>query len=233
MVSQGNDCPCHRRNQRHREWKHKGFSVTGSVSDMFHPDQREKLMQIVSSIFDGKIDILVNNVGTSIASETLEQRAEDISIVMGSNFEATYHLCQLSHPLLKESGNGSIINISSITSVAATPLSAIYAASKGVINQITKNLACEWAKDMIRVNAISPGLIDISMIHAIKANPELDDYLYRFICKIPMARPGNPNDISSVVAFLCFPAASYITGQVIVVDGGFTINGFCLPNNKN
>ncbi|KAG8649351.1 hypothetical protein MANES_08G079601v8 [Manihot esculenta] len=128
-----------------QEWKHKGFSVTGSVSDMFHPDQREKLMQIVSSIFDGKIDILVNNVGTSIASETLEQRAEDISIVMGSNFEATYHLCQLSHPLLKESGNGSIINISSITSVAATPLSAIYAASKGIDQGSDKDVFTPWS----------------------------------------------------------------------------------------
>ncbi|XP_058003072.1 tropinone reductase homolog isoform X2 [Hevea brasiliensis] len=263
MVSQGNDCCCHRRNKRHRvrhaiveelagfevavhtcsrnqkeldqclqEWKNKGFKVTGSVCDVSHRDQREKLMQTVSSIFTGKLNILVNNAGIALAKEAVEISPEDISFVIGINFESCYHLCQLSHPLLKASGNGSIINISSIVSIVATSQSAIYAASKGALNQITKNLACEWAKDMIRVNAISPGLIKTPFVENLTESPELADYIYRLLCRIPMSRFGKPNEISSMVAFLCFPTASYITGQVITVDGGFTVNGFCLPNNK-
>ncbi len=66
----------------------------------------------------------------------------------------------------------------------------------------------------------------------LQESPELADYIYRLLCRIPMSRFGKPNEISSMVAFLCFPTASYITGQVITVDGGFTVNGFCLPNNK-
>ncbi|XP_058003071.1 tropinone reductase homolog isoform X1 [Hevea brasiliensis] len=215
-----------------QEWKNKGFKVTGSVCDVSHRDQREKLMQTVSSIFTGKLNILVNNAGIALAKEAVEISPEDISFVIGINFESCYHLCQLSHPLLKASGNGSIINISSIVSIVATSQSAIYAASKGALNQITKNLACEWAKDMIRVNAISPGLIKTPFVENLTESPELADYIYRLLCRIPMSRFGKPNEISSMVAFLCFPTASYITGQVITVDGGFTVNGFCLPNNK-
>ncbi|XP_058003673.1 tropinone reductase homolog [Hevea brasiliensis] len=175
---------------------------------------------------------MVNNAGIALAKEAVEISPEDISFVIGINFESCYHLCQLSHPLLKASGNGSIINISSIVSIVATSQSAIYAASKGALNQITKNLACEWAKDVIRVNAISPGLIKTPFVENLTESPELADYIYRLLCRIPMSRFGKPNEISSMVAFLCFPTASYITGQVITVDGGFTVNGFCLPNNK-
>ncbi|KAF2282381.1 hypothetical protein GH714_043905 [Hevea brasiliensis] len=114
-----------------QEWKNKGFKVTGSVCDVSHRDQREKLMRTVSSIFNGKLNILVNNAGTTIAKDAVEQSPEDISFLMGTNFESSYHLCQLSHPLLKASGNGSIVNISSIASIVAVPQSAIYAASKG------------------------------------------------------------------------------------------------------
>ncbi|KAI7980052.1 hypothetical protein LOK49_Contig207G00001 [Camellia lanceoleosa] len=167
---------------------------------------------------------LVNNAGTAIAKEAAEFTVEDYNIVMGTNFEASYHLCQLAHPLLKASGKGSIVFNSSVAGVISLPRISIYAASKGAMNQLTKNLACEWAKDNIRVNAIAPGLIKTSLVDA--QNPLDLEMTNGIVSRTPIGRPGEANEVSSLVAFLCFPAASYITGQVICVDGGFTVNGF-------
>lgn len=123
-----------------------GFKVTGSVCDLLHREQRENLIETVSSVFHGKLNILVNNAGMAIHKEAVDFTADDISTIMVTNFESGYNLCQLAYPLLKASGNGSIVFNSSILSAVAISLSAIYSASKGAINQVTRNLACEWAK---------------------------------------------------------------------------------------
>ncbi|XP_062095502.1 tropinone reductase homolog isoform X3 [Humulus lupulus] len=139
------------------EWKRKGFQVTGSVCDVLFKDQRDKLMQTVSSLFQGKLNILVNAVGKPPEPKVAtEFSGEDISMAMGINFESAYHLSQLSHPLMKAAGNGSIVFNSSVAGIMAFPGGSIYSAAKGAINQVTKNLACEWAKDNIRVNTVAP-----------------------------------------------------------------------------
>ncbi|CAA2971036.1 tropinone reductase homolog [Olea europaea subsp. europaea] len=193
------------------DWKHKGFRVAGSVCDLSIRTQRDKLMEAVSIYFDGKINILVNNAGTSRLKQATDYTAEDFSLIMGTNFEASYHLCQLAHPFLKAAGSGSIVFISSVGGLMSVPSASLYAASKGAMNQVTKNLACEWAKDNIRVNAPSP---------------DSKQLIEGLIARTPLGRPGQPSEVSSMVAFLCFPAASYITGQVIYVDGGVTVNAF-------
>ncbi|WCJ28348.1 NAD(P)-binding Rossmann-fold superfamily protein [Euphorbia peplus] len=203
-------------------WQNKGFKVSGSLCDVSNRDQRMKLMETASSIFHGKLNILVNNVGTSTMKVALEQTAEDISMIMSTNFESCFHLCQLSHPLLKESGYGSIVNISSITSTVVAVPGAVYDASKGAVNQITKGLACEWAKDGIRVNAILPGYIQTPIMDSLSEMDIVD--VSKLINRIPVERAGKPEEIASIVAYLCFPTAGYITGQAITVDGGFTIN---------
>ncbi|WCJ28343.1 NAD(P)-binding Rossmann-fold superfamily protein [Euphorbia peplus] len=209
-----------------QQWQNKGFKVGGSLCDVSNGDQREKLMEIVSSIFHGKLNILVNNAGTAKMKEALNQKAEDVSMIMGTNFESCFHLCQLAHPLLKASGYGSIVNISSIGSVVAAMPGAIYGASKGAMNEITKGFACEWAKDGIRVNAVLPGLIQTSLVDSFsEVDPiNVPKSFEKFISRVPVQRIGKPEEISSIVAYLCFPSASYITGQSIIVDGGFTIN---------
>ncbi|CAH2049830.1 unnamed protein product [Thlaspi arvense] len=105
----------------------------------------------------------VNNAGTAVFKEITEVTAEDYSTIMGTNFESAYHLCQLAHPLLRASGKGSVVFISSIAGLVGLPRLSIHAASKGAINQITRSLACEWAKDNIRVNTVAPGVISTSL----------------------------------------------------------------------
>ncbi|XP_058736965.1 tropinone reductase homolog At5g06060-like [Vicia villosa] len=204
------------------EWKAKGFRVTGSVCDILVPGQREKLMETVDSIFNGKLNILVNNAGSMTPKTILEYTCEDMATIMGTNFESGYHLCQLAHPLLKESGYGSIISISSIFGLKPVPFSSIYAASKGAINQCAKNFALEWAKDNIRTNVVAPGPVVTSLLESIMKHPEAENVWGDVLSHTPISRVGEAKEISALVAFLCLPAASYITGQIIAADGGFT-----------
>ncbi|KAI3904840.1 hypothetical protein MKW92_041067 [Papaver armeniacum] len=200
-----------------RKWKEKGYNVTGSVSDASVPADREKLIKTVSS---------VNNVGTSVFKDTVDYTDKDHIQVMATTFDSGYRLSILAHPLLKASGTGSIVFISSVAGVVSIPQLSNYSACKGAINQIAKNFACEWAKDKIRVNSVAPWFTRTELAKAAEQELQVDgagDYMK---ARTPMRRMGNPNEVSSLVAFLCLPAASYITGQIICVDGGFTVNGF-------
>ncbi|XP_004295978.1 PREDICTED: tropinone reductase homolog At1g07440-like [Fragaria vesca subsp. vesca] len=214
-------------NQRLSQWKTKGFhQVTGSVCDLVSKPQREELMYKVSSLFDGKLNILINNAGTNISKPTADYTAEDYSFLMGTNLESSYNMCQLEHPLLKASGAGNIVLISSIAGVVLVGgCGSIYSASKGAINQLAKVLACEWGKDKIRINSVAPGFIRTPLTEDILNNQTM---LEAINTRIPLGRPGEPEEISSFVTFLCMPAASYITGQTICIDGGMTGNGVSL-----
>ncbi|KAH9610894.1 hypothetical protein KSS87_016613 [Heliosperma pusillum] len=209
-----------------RDWKSRGMPITGSVCDVSSRPQREKLIEEVTSVFDGKLNILVNNAGGGVSGgqPTATCTQEHFSHVMTTNFESSYHLSQLSYPLFKTSNSATIIFISSIASQFGCDIGSVYGPAKAALNQLTKNLACEWAKDNIRVNAIAPGAI--TTLATADLFKDENGMLKDLKTRVPLGRGGEPNEISSVVAFLCLPAASYVTGQTIFVDGGFSINGF-------
>ncbi|OVA17795.1 Glucose/ribitol dehydrogenase [Macleaya cordata] len=142
---------------------------------------------------------------------------------MATTFDSAYHFSRLAHPLLKASGSGNIIFISSVAGVVAIPFLSNYSACKGAINQLTRSFACEWAKDNIRVNSVAPWVIRTPPLEQKLQDKEFEESV---ISRTPNRRIGEPSDVSPLVAFLCLPAASYITGQVICVDGGLTVNGF-------
>jgi len=206
-----------------KEWEAKGFVVSGSVCDASSRAHRERLVEEVASVFGGKLNILINNVGTNIRKPTIEFTPEEYSTLMTTNFESTFHLCQLAHPLLKASGMGSVVFISSVAGVVSIGTGSIYAATKAAINQLTKNLACEWAKDNIRTNCVAPWYTRTSLVENLIADKK---FVEEIACKTPLKRVAEAEEVSSLVAFLCLPAASYITGQTISVDGGMTVNAF-------
>ncbi|XP_024196841.1 tropinone reductase homolog At1g07440 isoform X2 [Rosa chinensis] len=152
------------------QWKKKGFhQVTGSVCDVVSKIQREELIQKVSSLFHGKLNILINNVGTNIGKPTTEYTAEDYSFIMSTNLESTYTMCQLAHPLLKTSGAGNIVFLSSVGGVVSMgEVTSVYGATKGAMNQLAKTLACEWAKDKIRINSVAPAVIRTPLVEPVR-----------------------------------------------------------------
>ncbi|PUZ44540.1 hypothetical protein GQ55_8G111000 [Panicum hallii var. hallii] len=194
--------------ERLKEWQAMELPVAGSVCDVSVRDQREHLLREVTDHFGGRLDILVNNAGTAIRKSAMEHSAEEYSFLMATNLESAYHF---------------IVFISSIAGVVGLFSGPIYGMTKASLNQLAKNLACEWSKGNIRTNSVAPGYISTSLTDRIFSDKELNDNIVR---RTPIRRVGEPEDISSMVAFLCMPGSSYITGQTILVDGGMTINGF-------
>ncbi|XP_039008894.1 tropinone reductase homolog At5g06060-like isoform X2 [Hibiscus syriacus] len=193
------------------EWKSLGFEVSGSICDVSLKAQRESLME------------KVNNVGTNIRKPMVDFTAEEVSILLTTNFESVFNLCQLAYPLLRASGLGSVVFTSSVSGFVSLKSMSLQGATKGAINQLTKNLACEWAKDNIRSNAVAPWYIRTSLVEQVLSSKEFLEEVYS---RTPLRRLGDPTEVSSLVAFLCMPASSYITGQIICVDGGMSVNGF-------
>ncbi|MFQ6661228.1 hypothetical protein Gotur_029458 [Gossypium turneri] len=209
------------------EWKAKGFRVTGSVCDVSDQTQRENLLNTVSSEFNGKLNILINNVGTNTTKSVTDYTAEDVSFLTSTNFESAFNISVLAYPLLKASSAGSVVFMSSMAGLLPAYLGAIYASNKAAINQLAKYLSCDWARDNIRVNAVLPSVVKTALLEKyFEANKE---GLEATLNRTPLGRLGQPKELSAMVAFLCLPAASYVTGQVVCVDGGMSVNGLFFP----
>ncbi|OMP05339.1 Short-chain dehydrogenase/reductase SDR [Corchorus olitorius] len=212
------------------EWQAKGFQVTGSVCDVTSQPQRQELLNSVSSDFSGKLNILINNVGTTAGKSISELTDEEVSFLIDTNLLSAQKLSLIAHPLLKASGAGNVVFLSSVGGLIPIKYAPIYGVTKGAIHQLTKHLACEWGGDNIRVNAVAPSLIRTPLTEQVFSD---ENSLKPFISRTPMGRTGEPKEASSVVAFLCLPAASYVTGQIVYVDGGITLNGLLFPHNMS
>lgn len=163
----------------------------------------------------GKIDILVNNAGVSKIGLFMDTNEEDYDYIMNSNFKSMYNCtkCVLNNMISRK--NGSIINISSMWGNVGASCEVLYSASKGAVNSFTKALGKELAPSNIRVNGIAPGVIDTKM------NSELsEDEMKELICEIPYERIGKPSEVGKLAAYLASEDSSYITSQIITIDGG-------------
>lgn len=218
------------------EWNESSVNagkVDAVVADVSTDEGRQTVFAKAKEIFGEKsLDILVNNVGTNIRKPTCDYELSDLEFILGTNFISCFEMSKLAHPLLKREEGAlakvpaSIVNIGSVAGVTCMKSGTPYAATKAAMNQLTGNLCCEWAKDGIRVNCVTPWYIGTPL-----AMQVLKDETYKktVLDRTPAARIGKPEEVAALVAFLCLPASNYITGQVISVDGGFTRQGFYDP----
>lgn len=201
----------------------RNYSGTkGMKCDVTKSADRKKLFDELSSMRDS-LDILINNAGTNNRKHILESTEAEYSELIELNMNSVFEMSRLFHPLLKKSGSGSIVNIVSVAGFTSVGTGATYAMTKAAITQLTKYLSVEWAKDNIRVNAVAPWYIRTPLTEKYINNEE---FLNRIHSRTPMKRVGEPLEVAAAAAFLSMPAASYITGECIAVDGGFLKYGF-------
>ena len=192
------------------------------AADVADAEQRQEIFDWISDL-NVPLSILVNNAGVNVKKPSLELSDADFSNVLNTNVHAVFELSRLAHPFLKLHGSASIVNIGSVSGLTHVRTGPLYGLSKSAVHQLSKNLACEWASDGIRVNSVAPWYIRTRRTSEALANP---DYFEEVISRTPMKRIGEPEEVAAAVAFLCLPAASYITGECIAVDGGFLRYGF-------
>ncbi len=171
----------------------------------------------------GRIDVLVNNAGMFRAADFLDVTEADFDTVLRINLKGSFLAGQAVAREMARAGKGSIVNMSSVNGMLAIPTIASYNVSKGGINQLTRVMALALADKGIRVNAVAPGTIATEL--AAKAVLTSDDARAKILSRTPMKRLGEPSEIADTVAYLASDAASYITGEIVVVDGGrMTLN---------
>lgn len=200
----------------------EGAQVRYFAADVSDAEQRQEIFDWIRDL-ESPLSILVNNVGTNIRKATIELSPDDFDTVLGTNVHALFELSRLAHPFLKEHGSASIVNVGSVSGLTHVRTGPLYGLSKAAVHQLTKNLACEWASDGIRVNSVAPWYIRTRRTSEALSNP---DYFEEVLSRTPMKRIGEPEEVAAAIAFLCLPAASYITGECIAVDGGFLRYGF-------
>jgi 2-dehydro-3-deoxy-D-gluconate 5-dehydrogenase len=177
---------------------------------------QESMSHIVKSY--GRIDIVVNNAGTEIAEPIQEVTSEHFDTILAVNLKGTFFMAKEAAKYMVEQKSGKIINIASLGSFIGLSGSSVYCATKGAVLLFTRTLAIELAKHNIQVNAIAPGYFRTSMTEPFFQDPEHNKWIAE---RIPVGRVGTDDDLAGTVVFLSSAASDYITGQTIIVDGGW------------
>ena len=175
----------------------------------------------------GRIDVLVNNAGIFKAADFLDVTEADFDAVIRVNVKGSFLVGQAVAREMVKTGGGSIVNMSSVNGTLAIPTIASYNVSKGGINQLTRVMALALADKGVRVNAVAPGTISTEL--AAKAVLTSDEAKAKIMMRTPMKRLGEPTEIADTVAYLASDAASYITGEIVVVDGGRMTLNYTVP----
>ncbi len=188
------------------------------VTDVARRDQVKSAASKILSRF-GTVNILINNAGLAVRRPVTELTFEEWQAVMETNVTSAYLMCHALVPYMKGQGYGRILNVASTMASVSLPGRTAYSASKSALLGFTRSLAQELAPDQVTVNTISPGLFATELARPITENPEL---LSQFLANITLNRPGNPEEVGQLAVYLCSPAAGYITGADILIDGGWT-----------
>ena len=203
------------------ELEERGRRTLRITSDVSDRASLQHLLEETLSAF-GKVDILVNSAGRTKRGPTLDLPEEDWNNILETNLTGTLRACQVFGRHMLERKYGRIINIASLSSFVALYEVAAYSASKAAVASLTKSLAIEWAASGVCVNAIAPGVFRTAL------NQKLLDETERgreFLLRTPMKRFGKVEELAGAAVFLASDAASFVTGEILVVDGGFLASG--------
>lgn len=201
--------------------KSLGHVVDGLAGDVSDGAVRTKIIETLSARW-GRLDILVNNVGTNVRRRFIEYTEEEYRRLFDVNLFSLSEMCRLAHPLLVKGEHASVINMASVAGSFDVQSGPPYGMTKAAIIQLSRHLAAEWAADNIRVNSVSPWYIATPLTVPVLNNKER---LNKIIARTPLNRVGQPAEVASAVAYLAMDHASYITGQDLKVDGGMSIKG--------
>lgn len=201
---------------------HPGCEVLAFAADVADREQRLEVFDWLRDL-GGELNVLVNNVGTNLRKRTLEYAEDEYRGLIEINLVSAFEMCRLAHPLLTRHPASCIVNVGTVSALTHVRTGAPYGMSKAGLHQLTRNLACEWASDGVRVNTVAPWYIRTQRSEPVLADP---DYLEEVLDRTPLRRIGEPEEVAAAIAFLCLPASSYITAQCLAVDGGFLFNGF-------
>jgi NAD(P)-dependent dehydrogenase (short-subunit alcohol dehydrogenase family) len=190
------------------------------VADVADPASVEALMRSAVERF-GRIDILVNNAGTTHVGPALEESSEEFRRVLDTNVVGLFSCCREAARLMIPQGGGSIVNVAStlgLVGIGRIPQAA-YTASKGAVVNLTRELAAQWARQGVRVNAIAPGWFPTEMTAGMFDNEKALGYIAR---TVPLGRGGNDGELDGALLYLASDASTYVIGQVLAVDGGWS-----------
>jgi 2-deoxy-D-gluconate 3-dehydrogenase len=194
-----------------------GVRHVALAADLSHPDSAPELMnQAIAAL--GSIDILINNAGTTRRAPAVDYTIADWNDVISTNLTSVFRLCQCAARPMLERGSGKIINIASLLSFQGGITVPAYAAAKGGVAQLTKALANEWASRGVQINAIAPGYMATNLTEALQNDPTRSRQILE---RIPAGRWGSSDDVAGAAVFLASSASDYISGHVLVVDGGW------------
>lgn len=206
-----------------KELEDKGFATLAIRCDVSKDDDVEAMVKRTTAEF-GRLDVAFNNAGIqNVLAETADSTREDYDRVMAVNLGGVWNCMRFELQVMREQGNGAIVNCSSLGGLVGGNQRGTYHAAKHGVIGFTKSAALEYATRGIRVNAVCPGLIRTQMVDQMEAGGQGDGLKFMREMLVPMQREGRPEEIANTVLFLCSDAASYITGQSIAVDGGFVM----------
>ncbi|MBK9035917.1 MAG: SDR family oxidoreductase [Myxococcales bacterium] len=197
-----------------------GPRAAGVVADVTTVAGRAAIVAAVEA--RGPLHVLVHNAGTNVRGKLTSYDDATIERLLALNLTAPLLLSRALHPALRAAGDASVIHVGSVAGQIALPTGVAYAAAKAGLGQVARTLALEWAADGIRVNTVAPWYTRTPLVEPVLARPEA---LAAILARTPLGRIAEPREVAAAVAFLAMPAASYVTGQHLAVDGGMTIQG--------